>query len=51
MKDFGKLAYFVNFPFRFISKDGKLAWLSFSADFTNGPDGTHYKSNPEGSGY
>ncbi len=51
MKDFGEQGYFVNFPSKFISKDGKVAWLSYSANFTNGPNGTNYQSNPEGGGY
>jgi hypothetical protein len=51
MKDFGEQAYFVHFPSKFISQDGRTAWLSYSANFTNGYLGTKYKSNPEGSGY
>lgn len=51
MKDFGEQGYFVNFPSKFISKDGRTAWLSYSANFTNGPKGSHYHSNPSGSGY
>jgi hypothetical protein len=51
MKDFGEQGYFVNFPSKFISKDGRVAWLSYSANFTNGYLGTKYKSSPEGSGY
>lgn len=51
MKDFGEQGYFVNFPSKFISADGRTAWLSYSANFTNGPKGTHYASNPPGSGY
>jgi hypothetical protein len=51
MKDFGEQGYFVNFPSKFIGSDGRTAWLSYSANFTNGYLGTNYKSNPEGSGY
>jgi hypothetical protein len=51
MKDFGEQGYFVNFPSKFISQDGKVAWLSYSANFTNGPNGSHYESNPPGGGY
>ena len=51
MKDFGQQAYFVNFPSKFISSDGKVAWLSYSANFTNGWIGTKYESEPEGGGY
>jgi hypothetical protein len=51
MKDFGEQGYFVNFPSKFISKDGRTAWLSYSANFTNGYLGTEFKSSPEGGGY
>jgi len=51
MKDFGEQGYFVNFPSKFISNDGRTAWLSYSANFTNGPNGANYKSIPEGGGY
>lgn len=51
MKDFGEQGYFVNFPSKFISGDGRTAWLSYSANFTNGPKGSHYQSNPPGGGY
>ena len=51
MKDFGEQAYFVNFPSKFISPDGKTAWLSYSANFTNVGGAADYKSNPPGSGY
>ena len=51
MKDFGEQAYFVNFPSKFISGDGRVAWLSYSANFTNGWIGTQYKAIPEGGGY
>ncbi len=50
MKDFGEQAYFVNIPSKFISKDGRTLWLSYSANFTNFHK-THYKSDPPGSGY
>ncbi len=51
MKEFGEQGYFVNLPSKFISQDGKTAWLSYSANFTNGPQGSHYRSLPEGGGY
>lgn len=51
MKEFGQQAYFVNFPSKFISKDGRTAWLSYSANFTNAFLGTSFDVNPEGSGY
>ncbi len=34
MKDFGKQAYFVNIPTKFISKDGKTCWMCYSGNFT-----------------
>ena len=51
MKDFGEQAYFVNFPSKFISRDGRTAWLSYSANFSNLFMGTHYATRPEGGGY
>jgi hypothetical protein len=51
MKDFGEQGYFVNFPSKFISKDGRTAWLSYSANFTDTYAGAKLKSNPEGGGY
>jgi hypothetical protein len=51
MKDFGVQAYFVNFPSKFISADGRTAWLSYSANFANEYLPTNYKSIPEGGGY
>ncbi len=56
LKDFGPQAYFVNLPTKFISEDGKTAWLCYSANFvnTNFKDSTDpgpYTGNPEGSLY
>lgn len=51
MHNFGEQGYFVNFPSRFISKDGRTAWLSYSANFTNSYLHTDYKSDPPGGGY
>jgi hypothetical protein len=58
MRDFGVQGYFANFPSKFISKDGRTAWLSYSANFavTTPPfwvkkGGEKLKSDPEGSGY
>ncbi|MGO8720042.1 MAG: hypothetical protein ACLQMO_12615 [Acidobacteriaceae bacterium] len=51
MRNFGEQAYFVNFPSKFISKDGRTLWLSYSANFTNGYLHTGYQSDPAGSGY
>ena len=56
LKDFGPQAYFVNIPSKFISEDGKTAWLCYSANFinTNFKDSTDpgpFTGNPEGSLY
>ncbi len=45
MLNFGQQGYFVNFPSKFISPDGRHAWLCYAANFL----GT--KSIPPGSGY
>jgi hypothetical protein len=50
-KDFGPQAYFVNIPSKFISADGRTAWLSYSANFAYGQDDPAYVGNPPGSGY
>jgi hypothetical protein len=47
MKDFGPQAYFVNIPSKFISGDGRTAWLCYSANFTP----QKLPVNPPGSGY
>ena len=51
MRHFGEQGYFVNIPSKFISKDGRTAWLCYAANFTNGYLHTNYRSNPPGSGY
>ncbi len=53
MKDFGEQGYFVNFPSKFIGRNGRTLWLWYSANFTNGtgPGRTNYRSDPPGSGY
>lgn len=51
MEKFGEQGYFVNFPSKFISKDGRTAWLCYAANFTNGYLGTKWQSNPSGSRY
>jgi len=43
---FGTQAYFVNFPSKFISADGRTAWLCYSANFTRSTP-----SSPPGSRY
>jgi hypothetical protein len=42
---FGEQGYFLNFPSKFISANGRTLWLSYSANFFNLP------SNPPGSRY
>ena len=44
---FGPVAYFVNIPSKFISKDGKTMWLSYSANWHD----KNMPGNPEGSYY
>jgi hypothetical protein len=51
MKAFGEQAYFVNFPSKFISRDGRTLWMSYSANFSNLFMGTHFDTKPEGGGY
>lgn len=51
LKDFGPQAYFVNIPSKFISNDGKTAWLCYSANFLYDRDDVKFKGNPEGSNY
>jgi hypothetical protein len=46
-KDFGPFAYFLNLPSKFVSADGRSAWLLYSANWSSKPvDGT-----PAGSVY
>ena len=45
MKEFGKQAYFVNFPSKFISPDGRTLWMSYSGGWhvhTPNPAGGRY---------
>ena len=51
MKDFGVQAYFVNIPSKFISRDGRTAWLCYSGNFTNEWLKTSLPVNPPGSKY
>jgi len=46
MEKFGEQGYFVNIPSKFISPDGRTAWLCYSANFTR-----NQKTNPPGSRY
>ena len=51
MREFGEQAYFVNIPSKFISPDGRTAWLCYAANFTNLYVPTHYRDLPSGGGY
>jgi len=51
MKDFGPQAYFVNIPSKFISEDGKRAWLCYSANFAYTRGENALPGNPGGSHY
>jgi hypothetical protein len=51
LKDFGEQAYFLNFPSKFISPDGRTLWLCYSANFSAGWNGVELKFNPPGGRY
>jgi hypothetical protein len=51
MKDFGQQAYFVNIPSKFISADGRRAWLCYSANFATNWNSDPITSDPPGSRY
>ena len=51
MLDFGEQAYFLNFPSKFLSADGKTLWLCYSANFSSGWNGVDLKINPPGGRY
>jgi len=51
MKNFGRQAYFVNLPSRFISSDGRKAWMSYSANFNQVYFRDRTKADPIGSRY
>lgn len=51
MKHFGEQAYFVNIPSKFISKDGKTAWLLYSGNYWSEMNGESIGVNPPGSHY
>ena len=52
MKDFGEMAYFVNIPSKFISKDGMTMWLCYSANWINVWQGREvYPLDPVGGSY
>ena len=49
LREFGKEAYFVNIPSKFISADGRTMWLCYSANFAHGGDASWV--HPPGSKY
>jgi hypothetical protein len=46
MKDFGEQGYFLDFPSKFISPDGRSLWLCYSANFSPGWNGVKLAVNP-----
>jgi hypothetical protein len=51
MKNFGRQAYFVNLPSRFIGTEGRKAWMSYSANFNKLYFRDRTKADPIGSRY
>jgi hypothetical protein len=51
LKNFGEQAYFLNIPSKFISGDGKTAWLFYSGNFATDWNGMKIQTNPPGSHY
>jgi hypothetical protein len=51
MKEFGEQGYFLNFPSKFISEDGRTLWLCYSGNFSQGWNNIRFKANPPGSRY
>jgi hypothetical protein len=51
MKDFGEQAYFLNFPSKFVSDDGRTLWLCYSANFSPGWNDVKLEFNPPGGRY
>lgn len=51
LKDFGEQGYFLNFPSKFISPDGRTLWLCYSANFSPGWNGVQLDVNPPGGRY
>jgi len=51
MKSFGEQGYFVNIPTKFISKDGKTAWLLYSGNYWDTVNGENNGVNPPGGHY
>lgn len=51
MKNFGEQGYFVNLPSKFLSADGRTAWLCYSGNFAPDWNGEKIKANPPGTHY
>jgi hypothetical protein len=51
MAQFGRQAYFLTFPSKFIGADGRSAWLSYSANFHKSYFGNRTLADPIGSRY
>jgi hypothetical protein len=51
MKDFGEQGYFLNFPSKFISPNGRTLWLCYSANFSPDCNGMKLGLNPPGGSY
>ena len=51
MRDFGQQGYFLNFPSKFISADGRTVWLCYSANFASDWNGMKIEADPPGSRY
>jgi len=51
MKNFGEQAYFVNLPSKFISADGRTAWLCYSGNFAPDWNNEKIKVDPPGTRY
>ena len=51
MSRFGHQGYFLTFPSKFIGPDGRLAWLSYSANFHQSYFGNRTVADPMGSRY
>lgn len=51
MENFGKQAYFLNLPSKFISSDGTRGWLCYSANFTSDIIHPVIEVDPAGSQY
>ena len=51
MNKFDRQGYFLCFPSKFISADGRTAWLSYSANFHKSYFGNRTAADPMGSPY